>query len=100
MTIATCTFSAAVWLHPGEAGWHFVTLPADLADELRARTTGRARPFGSVPVRVTIGQTSWSTSVFADTKAASYLLPIKAGIRRREGLAAGDGVRVTIDVLR
>lgn len=99
MTAATCTFSAAVWLHPGGAGWHFVTLPADLADELRARTVDRARPFGSVPVRVTIGRTSWSTSLFADTKAASYLLPIKAAIRRREGLAAGDEVRVTIAVL-
>ncbi|MGE3811188.1 MAG: DUF1905 domain-containing protein [Candidatus Nanopelagicales bacterium] len=70
-----------------------------LADELRARTTGRARPFGSVPVRATIDQTSWSTSLFADTKAASYLLPVKADIRRRERLEAGDDVRVTIDLL-
>jgi hypothetical protein len=75
-----------------------VTLPADLADELRASTSGRGRPFGSVPVRVIIGQTSWTTSLFADTKAGSYLLPVKAAIRRLEQLAAGDEVRVTIEV--
>jgi hypothetical protein len=75
-----------------------VTLPADLADELRARTSGRERPFGSVAVRVIIGQTSWTTSLFADTKAGSYLLPVKAAIRRLEQLAAGDEVRVTIEV--
>jgi hypothetical protein len=33
------TFEARgeVWLYPGDAGWHFVTLPPDLADETRAR---------------------------------------------------------------
>jgi hypothetical protein len=93
------SFHAEVWLHPGEAGWHFVTLPADVADEIRERMMGSARPFRSTPVHVTIGRTAWTTSLFADTKIASYLLPIKAGIRRSERLAAGDEVRVTIDLL-
>ena len=92
------TFTAELWLHPGNAGWHFVTLPAALADDLRVRAEGRARPFGSLPVRVIVGETSWETSVFADTEAASYLLPVKAAIRRSEGLAAGDVVQLKIEL--
>ena len=94
------TLTAELWLHPRSAGWHFVTLPADLADDLRARAAGRARPFGSLPVRVTVGNTSWTTSVFPDTRAASYLLPVKAAVRRREALAAGDVVRVTLELMQ
>jgi hypothetical protein len=92
---ATFTFTAEIWLMPGEAGWHFATMPADTADEVRARTAGR-RPFSTVPVTATIGATSWETSIFADRKSASYLLPLKAAVRRAERFAAGDRVTVTV----
>jgi hypothetical protein len=89
------TFEAEIWLADAEAAWHFVTLPADLADEVRARTAGR-RPFNSVPVRATVGSTSWQTSIFADRKSGSYLLPVKAEVRDREDVRAGDRVSVTL----
>ena len=28
-------FEAALWLYPGMEGWHFITLPADAAEEIR-----------------------------------------------------------------
>lgn len=92
------TFEAEIWLADAEAAWHFVTLPPDLADEVRARTGG-SRPFNSVPVRATIGTTSWKTSIFADRTRDSYLLPVKASVRDREGVDAGDRVSVTLDLL-
>lgn len=98
MRADTHTFTAELGLQRGEAGWRFVTLPADLADELRAQTAATARAFGSFPVAVTIGRTGWRTSLFADTRAASYLLPVKADVRRREQLSAGDRVRVTVEL--
>ena len=79
-------FDAELWLSPGEAGWHFVTLPGELADDIRAQAPGARRGFGSVRVRATIGATSWETSVFPDTKRESYLLPVKADVRRRDPL--------------
>jgi Domain of unknown function (DUF1905) len=85
-----------VWLHPGEAGWHFVTLPADVADEIRARFAGGRRAFGALPDRATLGASSWKTCLFAEGKS-SYLLPIKADIRRREEVAAGDTLTLTLD---
>lgn len=39
----TYAVTGEVWLHPGEGGWHFLTLPADLADEIRALCAGTNR---------------------------------------------------------
>jgi hypothetical protein len=91
-------FDAELWLYDGDAAWHFVTLPPDVADEIEANATSRAG-FGSVPVRVTIGATTWSTSLFPDSKAQSYVLPVKKDVRRREGLTAGDPVTVHLSLL-
>ena len=87
-----------MWRHDGPAGWHFVTLPGELADELEARFAEAHRPFGSLAVRVTLGGRTWSTSVFRDTKSESYLLPIKADVRRRERIAAGAVVTLSLAV--
>jgi hypothetical protein len=38
-------FHAALWLNPGEAGWHFVTLPPDVADDIKERTAASSRAF-------------------------------------------------------
>ncbi len=90
--------TAEVWRHPGDGGWHFVTLPADLADELHARAAGTRRPFGSLPVDVTLGSSAWSTSVFRDSKLDSYVLPLKADVRRLERIGHGDCVRLEIEL--
>ena len=50
------TFTAELWRYPGKGGWHFVTLPDEIADEVRARS-GPRHGFGSVRVRVTLGAT-------------------------------------------
>ncbi len=87
-----------VWLHAGEAGWHFVTMPPDVADNVCARSAASLRPFGTVPARVTLGSTTWSTSLFADTRSGSYLLPIKAAVLRQENVAEGDVVAVRVEL--
>ena len=88
------TITANVWRHPGQGGWHFVSLPPDVADEVRARSL--TTPFGAVAARVTVGTVEWETSLFADTGRATYLLPLKADVRRRAGIAAGDAITLTI----
>jgi hypothetical protein len=87
-------FRSVLWQHEGPDAWYFVTLPVGLAEEIRAER--EHRPFGSVPVRVTIGATTWTTSVFADKKSGSYLLPVKAEVRRKEHLDDGDSVDVEL----
>jgi hypothetical protein len=92
-------FSATLWLHDGDAGWHFVTLPEHVADEIEDLTEGNRRGFGSVRVKVTIGATTWCTSIFPDTKARSFVLPVKKAVRTGEDIADGDQVAVTLAVL-
>ncbi|HVM18973.1 MAG TPA: DUF1905 domain-containing protein [Egibacteraceae bacterium] len=89
-------FDAELWLWDGDAAWHFVTVPEDVSDEIEASAT--AGGFGSVPVSVTVGSTTWSTSIFPDTKRGAYLLPVKKDVRRREGLEAGTRVALALQV--
>ena len=92
-------FHAELWLHQGDAAWHFLTVPADVSDDIEARTADQHRGFGSVRVRVTIGATTWQTSVFPDSKRGAYVLPVKKDVRRAEGIDAGDTAGVTIDLV-
>ena len=75
--------------------WRFITLPRAASTELRGMFDG-SLGFGSLPCTVTIGATTWRTSVFW-SKAAGYMLPVKASVRKAEGLR--DGARVEYGLL-
>jgi hypothetical protein len=86
-------FTAALWRWR-EGSWHFVTVPQDVSDEVDAVVGDATGGFGSVQVEVTLGGSTWSTSVFPSTEQAAYVLPVKKQVRTAEGLAEGDEVRV------
>jgi hypothetical protein len=89
---------ARVWLYPGEtASWHFITLPQKNSTDIKAKYGAKKRGWGSLPVTVTIGKTSWETSIFPDKKSGGYLLPLKADVRKREGITQGDTINFTIE---
>ena len=93
------TFKTKIWLYPGaQAAWHFVSLPKELAAEIKSGFGKSARGWGSLRVEVTIGKTTWKTSIFPDKKSGTYLLPLKADMRKREGVKAGDEVSVHIKI--
>ena len=92
-------FTATVWEHDGSAAWHFVPLPEDVADDVEERFGGAAGGFGSIRVEVTIGSTTWRTSLFPDSKRRTYLLPVKKPVRAAEGLADGSQAEVSLVVL-
>lgn len=80
------------------AGWHFVTLPKKRSAEIKTRFGGRAHGWGSLPVIATIGETSWETSIFPDKKSDAYVLPLKAAVRKKENLEAGDTIAMTLEI--
>lgn len=89
---------AKVWLYPGMAGWHFVYIDKKISTEIRAAQAEKPhRGWGSVRVRATIGKTSWETSIFPDQEGP-YLLPVKAPVRKKEGIGDGDTVTLTIQI--
>lgn len=91
LTEGSYKFVAVLWLHQGPAPWHFISLPPEVSDDIRARTEGLLA-FGSTKVEARIGETAWSTSVFFDRKRDCFLLPVKAGVRSREDLEEGQQV--------
>lgn len=89
-------FEGTVSITDFNGTWYFITLPSDLSDEIDAATIGSQGGWGSVRVTVTIGKTTWKTSLFPDKKAEAFVLPIKALVRKNEGL--GDGSVVTVSL--
>lgn len=88
-----------VWRYPGMAGWHFFSVPKKESKEIKERFGAKQRGWGSLPVLVTIGKTSWNTSIFPDSKEGGYILPLKAIVRKKENLYEGDKVTVTLSVI-
>ena len=97
--IGVFEFSALLWEHPGAAGWHFVSVPAEISDDIADLTGGTRRGFGSVRVTVTVGSTIWQTSVFPDSKTGTYVLPMKKPVRTAEDLQAGADVEVRLEII-
>lgn len=80
--------------------WTFVSLPEAASAEIRDLVgPARQRGFGSVQVRVTIGGSTWATSIFPDAGRGTYVLPVKKPVRRAERLAEGDVVGVTVELV-
>lgn len=86
---------------PAKASWHFVTIVGEAAVAIRARAfelraMGGARGFGSVRVRASLDGVVFGTSVFPHKESGGYLLPVKAEVRRKAGVAEGDLVEVAV----
>ena len=54
--------------------------------------------WGSIPVVVTVGNTSWKTSIFPDNKIATYILPLKAEVRKKEGIVHNKMLSYSIEI--
>lgn len=91
-------FDAELWLWDGDAPWVFVTVPDETSDEI-LDAAPRKGGFGSVKVEVTIGTTTWQTSLFPDSKRGAYVLPIEKAVRTAEGIDVGDATRVRIHLI-
>lgn len=93
------TVTAPLWLWCGGQGsWHFVTVPEEQSAEIRAEAFAGPRGFRSVRVEATINGIAWRTSVFPQ-KSGGYILPVKAEVRRKAAIAAGDEVTVKLELL-
>lgn len=92
--------TARIWIYPGkQAQWHFITVPKKEGALIKKHYGHVARGWGSLPVRVMIGKTEWRTSIFPDSVSGSYLLPLKAAVRKSEALESGDTVRCSLTVV-
>ena len=75
------------------------SVPAEISDDIADLTAGTRRGFGSVRVTVTVGSTTWQTSVFPDSKTETYVLPMKKPVRTAEDLQAGADIEVRLEII-
>jgi len=78
------------------ASWFFITLSQKIADTIK-KETKPSNGWGQRKVEVTIGKTTWSTSIFPN-KHKTFDVPIKASVRKAEGLHEGDKIKAHIRI--
>lgn len=90
------TFTAELFRWQGDGAWFFVRVPQEISDDVRDSLTGPPGGFGSVRVDVTIGASTWTTSLFPEKASGTYVLPVKKAVRAAEDIDDGDTVTVEI----
>ncbi len=90
------------WTGGNGGAWHFLTIDGDAGEALTGTALMRRMErtiggFGSLKVTARIGDTTVRTSLFP-SKERGWLLPVKASVRRAEGICEGDEVAVTLEV--
>jgi len=94
------TFSGEMWQWQSETAtaWHFISLPVDVSEDIKAFTKHLARGFRSVKVEARIGDTVWKTSLFPSKERGTYLLPIKKSVRAAEALTVEKSIEVLLSI--
>ena len=89
-------FEAMVIHWRGPSPFFFAPIPSQRGDEIKRLSTFVTYGWGMIPVEATINGVTFSTSLFP--KDGTYLLPLKAKVRQKLNLTAGDTISVEMRV--
>jgi hypothetical protein len=81
-----------IWKYQGPAAWYFLSTTKEQGAMLRAGEKKRIG-WGSKRIEARLGGSAWKTSLFP-TKEGPYVLPVKASVRKKEGVGEGSPLRV------
>jgi hypothetical protein len=100
-TIVVAAILQAVEIEPTMPPSSFIVIGGNEAAAIRAEIAdrgamGKASGFGSVRVTAHVGDSRWQTSLFPHKESGGFFLPIKAPVRRAEGLVPGETISATI----
>ncbi len=93
----TFAFEAELYLWKEDASWVFVDVPIEVGEEIHDMPLPK-KGFGSVKVEVTVGSSTWSTSVFPSKESGSFVLPVKKEIRKKQQIDVGDNAQFELTV--
>jgi hypothetical protein len=88
-----------VWLWTGKAAWYFVSIGVELSETINQEFSYLKGGWGSIPVELTVGKTTWKTSMFPNSKTKEYIIPIKSAIRKSEKISENDIISIQIQIL-
>ncbi|MFM2387820.1 MAG: hypothetical protein RL660_2577 [Bacteroidota bacterium] len=87
-------FKASPWRHT--FGWYFVNLPVDTSKKIRQELQGSEEGWGRLKAQAQVGKTKWDTAIWFDTKRKTYLLPLKAEVRKKENINSEAPLKVDV----
>jgi len=87
------TFTSEVIEWRGPAPYLFVAMTPEDSEDLKEEARGLIY-WGQVPVRVTIGDTEFTTALFP--KDGRYLVPVKVAVQRAEDIREGGVVQLVV----
>lgn len=92
-------FSAKAYQYSSSAdmcGWTFVSLPKEMSIEIRDNFKWLEEGWGRMKVTAKVGNSEWQTAIWFDTKQDTYLLPLKAKIRKKENIVINKDMKIMI----
>ncbi|MCB9091406.1 MAG: DUF1905 domain-containing protein [Halobacteriovoraceae bacterium] len=90
-------FQGKVWIYKQTGGWHFVTLPKQLSKKIRKQFFESEEGWGRLKTTAFLGHTTWETSIWFDSKIGSYIIPLKASVRKQENINEESQVKIKIE---
>jgi hypothetical protein len=82
----------------GPAPYLFARVPDAHVVDVKYVARENSYGWGCVPVEATIGETTFTTSLFP--RQGSYMLPVKVAVQEREQIGLGSEVAVSLRVFR
>lgn len=89
-------FTAKMWQYSSPMAWYFVSLPTDISAEIRENMKWMEEGWGRLKAVAKIVNTQWETAIWFDTRHNTYLLPIKAEVRKKEKLDMLKDINIII----
>ncbi len=74
----------------------FISLPRKISNEIRKNLQWMEEGWGRLNAAAKIGNSEWETAIWFDTKQNTYLLPVKAEIRKKEKLKAKQKITTIV----
>ena len=91
-------FSAKIWQYEGPNGWYFVSLPQDISKEIRENLKWQEEGWGRLKANAKIQNHEWKTAIWYATKQNTYILPLKAAIRKKCKIEKDQVIEVSVFV--
>ncbi len=89
-------FTAKMWRSTEPGSWHFISIPKDISKEIRKNLQWQEEGWGRMKAAAEVNALQWETAIWFDTKSDTYLLPVKAEIRKKAKLHANENTYVTL----
>jgi hypothetical protein len=85
-------FESSIIYWRGPAPFFYAPVPDEHVDEIRRASKLVSYGWGVIPVDVTLNGVGFTTSLFP--KDGTYLVPIKAAVRKAAGVTVDDAVHI------